>query len=275
MDSNISQNVEKILPKMPKEKIYSVPSEYLTIGLVALFVFLVFGGIFFIAAKFSSDSITTSVPLASGTAFLTQPNNAQPVPNNVPPPQMPAGPLVPSIKPKATPTPTPKPTSTPTVSPTTSPTPTPSPSSSSSSTTSSDKTVNLSMATNPSSTISNGNQITVSLNMSTGSGKADAVELHVKFDQNKLAVQSFTVGSFMSTTLASPAYDNSAGTASVTLGSGFSAPASGTGTLATIVFKTIGPGTATINYDDSSTKTASSGTNNLITPTAGTTITIN
>lgn len=249
----------------PKEKIWFISSENLTIGLIAIFVIASLIGILFLSSKGTSDSQNESLPMPSASSALSNLTQAKEVPATLPPKTQ-LGPTVPSVKPSLKPTPTPTP------SPTTSPStatnnPTPSPTSSSA-----PKVVNLSMSPATSS-ISNASEITINLIMDTGSGKANAADIHLNFDATKLQVQSFTAGSFLPVVLSSPTYDNSAGTASITLGSSPGSAASGTGTLATLVFKTTNTGSASVSYN-SSTQTADSGVTNL-NSTSGSTITIN
>jgi hypothetical protein len=282
----VMAGIENYFNKKPKEKILFLPSEYVTIGLIGIFVLVALGGILFISSRTSSNNENQSVPLASGNALATV-NQSQQVPTSLPPQAS----VVPTL-PKATSTPKPSATASP--NPTvdcvgpdgkhfsatksqcdsfTKAWATPSPSPTTASSSDSSKTVNLTMGASPGTTINNGDQVTVNLNIDTTSSKADGAELHLKFDQTKLQAQSFTVGSFMGSTLVSPTYDNGAGTATVTVGTGLSGAASGTGTLATIVFKATSSGSVSLSYE-SNTQTTYAGNNNL-NSTSGTTITIN
>jgi hypothetical protein len=162
--------------------------------------------------------------------------------------------------PTATPTgtPTPTPTGTP------GPTPTPLPA----------KVVNLSISPTPVTT-QVGQTFTVSLNMNTGTDSVSAADVHVSYDQTKLQVQSVTAGTFLPVVLAAGAFDNTAGSASITVGSQPTTPANGTGTLATVTFKALATGSTAINYL-STTQTASVGkSGNTLNTATGSNVTIN
>jgi hypothetical protein len=99
--------------------------------------------------------------------------------------------------------------------------------------------------------------------------------IHISFDPTKMHVQSFSfAGTALPVVLAAPAFDNTAGTASIVLGCQPTAPASGTVTIATITFQAVSRGTSAVSYA-STTQTASIGkTGNTLQRTTGASVTV-
>jgi hypothetical protein len=165
----------------------------------------------------------------------------------------------------ATPTRTATPTSTPTLTPTLTPTPT----------ATADPLRVITLSLSPASLVSSlGQTFSENLVYDTGSDRMSAVEVHLSFDPTKLQAQSFAPSGSLPVVLVPPTFDNTAGTASVVLGSSVTAPVSGVGTYATITFKSVAVGTAVISYDGT-TQTASIGKpSNTLKAASGSVVTV-
>jgi hypothetical protein len=172
----------------------------------------------------------------------------------------------PSVTPNPTTTTTPKPTSAPTPPPTVKPTATPVPTK-----TPSGVTISMSPTTG---SITGGSSLTENVNIFTASQQVSAAEIHITFDPSKVHVSSITAGTALPVVLVAGTFDNSAGTASITLGSQPTSPLSGSGTLATVNFTGIANGTANVGFA-STTMTASVGkTGNSLSSSSGSSITV-
>jgi hypothetical protein len=118
---------------------------------------------------------------------------------------------------------------------------------------------NVKLTMNPASVGIGTNQTTtININMDTGADNVSAAELHLTFDATKLQIQSLTAGAFLSAVLTPATFNNTAGTASIILGSG-TTPAHGTGTIASFVIKALtSTGTTPVSFANT-TQTATVG----------------
>lgn len=109
----------------------------------------------------------------------------------------------------------------------------------------------------------------------TGENQVTAAELHLNFDPNKLEGQSISEGTFLPVRLVPGNINQTAGKASITLGSQPAEPKRGQGTLAFITFKTKAvPGTTQVSFDSTTQVAGIEEAGNVLTGTSPASITI-
>lgn len=98
-------------------------------------------------------------------------------------------------------------------------------------------------------TVNSGEEFTLSVELNTATNEIRGAELHITFDANLLSLRDFLPSTTLPTVFVSPRVDNTAGTASITLGAQPSNLFSGKDVIATLRFqaKTAG-GTANVNF---------------------------
>ena len=119
-----------------------------------------------------------------------------------------------------------------------------------------------------------GQNFTVNLDINTANDQVSAAEIHLTFDPTKVQVTGITAGTILPVILIPASFNNTAGTATITLGAQPTLPASGLGTLALVNFRAVGSGNSTIAYA-STTQTASVGkTGNTLTSMSSSTVSV-
>lgn len=128
-----------------------------------------------------------------------------------------------------------------------------------------------------SSTISNGQSISLDAVVNPGTNQVTAVELHINFDRTRFQATGITVPSDLSTLMA-PEYDNSNGTATIIVGVRPSNPPQGitsARTVATITFQAISTGSGVVSYNSTDTQVAAIGEDsNVLRNTSSANVTI-
>lgn len=100
----------------------------------------------------------------------------------------------------------------------------------------------------PTKTVGVGEEITLTVEMTTASNVVTQAALDIKFDPQKLTIRDFTPGTFLPVVLLPAQTNNTNGTAKITLGAQPANPAQGRGTLATLKFQAKTAGTATVAF---------------------------
>lgn len=121
------------------------------------------------------------------------------------------------------------------------------------------------------STTSTNNQFTVQLSLDTKSYTVTAVDVKISFPSDKLQALSITPGTFLPSELIPGSVGT--GTAAITMAGGATGK-QGTGTVATVTFKALSAGSATITFDASTQIAAVGQTSNVVDTLSPTTVTI-
>ncbi|MBI2590659.1 MAG: hypothetical protein HYW33_02135 [Candidatus Blackburnbacteria bacterium] len=101
----------------------------------------------------------------------------------------------------------------------------------------------------PTKTANVGEEVSLTIQMSTGTNTATGAELHVTFDPQKLTLKDFTpLTEMLPVVFVSPQINNTTGTANITLSAQPANPPQGQGGLATLKFIAKAPGVATVNF---------------------------
>lgn len=101
----------------------------------------------------------------------------------------------------------------------------------------------------PTKTANVGEEISLIVQMNTGTNTATGAELHITYDTQKLTLKDFTpLAEMLPVVFVSPLINNTTGTSSITLSAQPANPPQGQGGLATLKFIAKAPGTATVNF---------------------------
>lgn len=118
-----------------------------------------------------------------------------------------------------------------------------------------------------------GQTFTLSVNINTGTNLVAATELHITFNPQVVEAQKISAASFLPVVILPGTINNTAGQATITIGSQPTEPKTGTGTLATIKFRGKVAGSANIAFG-SATKVTDAKDQNVLAGTSPSTITI-
>jgi hypothetical protein len=125
-------------------------------------------------------------------------------------------------------------------------------------------------------TINNNGTFSLDAKINPGTNQIAAVELHISFDQTKVRLDSISPSTLFYDVLTPSAINNTAGNASITLGTGSGTTyATSLATMATFSFTTIGNGTANVNFLDTTLAADPNEGENVITAKSGAVITVN
>lgn len=124
-------------------------------------------------------------------------------------------------------------------------------------------------------TVNSGEEFTLSVELTTSTNEISGAELHITFDANLLTLRDFLPSTTLPTVFVSPRVDNTAGTASITLGAQPSNLFSGKDVIATLRFqaKTAG-GTANVNFAPQTLATALSESQDVLVSKSGARVTV-
>ncbi|MEK7521370.1 MAG: cohesin domain-containing protein [Patescibacteria group bacterium] len=124
-------------------------------------------------------------------------------------------------------------------------------------------------------TASAGQEFTLSVNMKTSTNEISGAELHITFDADKLTLRDFLPTTSLPTVFVSPKIDNTAGTASMTLGAQPSNLFSGEGMIATLKFQAKSlSGSARVDFAPQTLATALSETQDVLVSKTGAQVTV-
>ena len=101
----------------------------------------------------------------------------------------------------------------------------------------------------PTKTANVGEEVSLTVQMNTGTNTATGAELHVTYDPQKLTLKDFTpLTEMLPVVFVSPQINNTTGTANITLSAQPANPPQGQGGLATLKFIAKAPGSATVSF---------------------------
>jgi len=112
---------------------------------------------------------------------------------------------------------------------------------------------------------------TLNINVDSGSDKLTAVQLELEFDPTLIELTELTSTGYLSTTLSAATVSN--GVARVTYGANVSSGGiQGSGTIATVKYKSLKPGNSTINFGPNCLAAAISSNTNVLKSVTGTSV---
>ncbi len=124
-------------------------------------------------------------------------------------------------------------------------------------------------------TVNAGQEFTLSVEMSTSTNEVRGAELHITYDTTRLSLRDFLPTTVLPTVFVSPKIDNTAGTASMTLGAQPSNLFSGKEVIATLKFVAKSTaGAATVDFAPQTMANAVSETQDVLVSKTGSKITV-